>query len=102
MEAHVFSNMHQECIDIKLQPNEELSIHFIKTSTSIDYRMILYTNNGECILTPFHIYYDEGYLEYLFLLFRLETMNMIEFTLIMDYDREQKQFIIGRLPDHYE
>jgi hypothetical protein len=102
MEAYVFSKLHQECIDIPLQPNEELSIHFSKTSNTVNYKVLLYSENGETILEPSHIYYDEGYMEYLFLLFQLETMNIIEFTLIIDYEREKHKFILGHLPDYYE
>jgi len=99
MEAHIFSNLHQECIDIPLQPNEELSIHFIKMSNIIQCKVILYTKDGECILGPSHKYYNEGYIEYLFLLFELETLNLIQLKLIMDYDREQQKFILIHEPD---
>jgi hypothetical protein len=102
MESHIFSKINQECIDIPLQPNEELSIHFIKTLHHICCRVILYSKDGECILQPSHRYYDEGYIEYLFLLFQLETTNLIELKLVMDYDREQQQFILVRLPLCYE
>ena len=94
MEAHVFSNLLQECIDIPLQSDEELSIHFIKMSNHIEYKVILYSKDGETILGPTHNYYDEGYIEYLFLLFELETMNVIELKLIMDYDREHHKFVL--------
>ena len=102
MEANVFSNLLQECIDIPLQTDEELSIHFIKMSNTIMCKVILYTKDGECILGPSHNYYDEGYIEYLFLLFEIETMNMIELKLIMDYDREQQKFILIHLPSHFK
>jgi hypothetical protein len=101
MEA-IFSKLQQECIDIPLQQNEELSIHFSKTLYTIDCKVILYKNDTETILQPPHVYYDEGYIEYLFLLFRLVTMNLIEITLTMDYDREQQQFILIHLPNYYE
>ena len=102
MEARVFSNILQECIDIPLQPTEELSIHFNKTLNNVYYKVMLYSKDGERILEPSHTYYDEGYLEYLFILFQLETMNIIEITLIMDYDREQQKFILVHLPFYYE
>lgn len=94
MEAYIFSN--QECIDIPLQPNEELSIHFIKTWEDVHCKVILYSKDGEVetVLEPPHLYYDEGYIEYLFLLFQLESTNFIQCKLIMDYDREQQKFII--------
>ena len=102
MEDHVFSNLLQECIDIPLQPNEELSIHFSKTSTNVECKVILYRQDSETILTSPHLYYDERYIEYLLLLFELETINLIELTLIMDYDREQQKFVLIHVPSYYE
>jgi hypothetical protein len=102
MESHIFSKLLQECIDIPLQPNEELSIHFSKTSHSVDCKLILYSQDGETILEPSHMYYDEGYIEYLFLLFQLETLNIIQLTIIMDYDREQQKFVLIHIPSYYE
>ncbi len=98
MEAHIFSNLHQECIDIPLQPNEELSIHFSKTLNHVSCKVILYSKDGESILEPSHTYYDEEYIEYLFLMFQLETMNIIKLTIIMDYDREQQKFVLIQIP----
>jgi len=94
MENHIFSNLLQECIDIPLQPNEELSIHFNKTANHVECKVLLYMNDDEYVLEPSHRYYNEEYIEYLFLLFRLETLNLIEIKLIMDYDREQQKFVL--------
>jgi len=102
MEYHIFSNLHQECIYIPLQPNEEISIHFIKALSDVSCKVILYDNDREQILQPPHLYYDEGYIEYLFLLFQLETTNLIGLKLVMDYDREQQKFILVHLPCDYE
>lgn len=102
MESYIFSNLLQECIDIPLQPNEELSIHFSKLNNTIECKVILYSKDGETILKPSHIYYDEGYIEYLLLLFQLETINLIKLTLIMDYDREQQKFVLIHVPYYYE
>ena len=102
MESHIFSKLLQECIDIPLQPNEELSIHFSKTLNNVCCKVILYRHDGETILEPSHIYYDKGYVEYLFLLFQLETINLIELSLIMDYDREQQKFVLIHVPYYYE
>ena len=102
MESSIFSTLHHECIDIPLQHTEELSIHFSKKIHNVNCKVILYSKDGEIILNSSHSYYDKGYIEYLLLLFELETENLIELTLIMDYDREQQKFILGHLPDYYE
>jgi hypothetical protein len=102
MEDYVYSKLLQECIDIPLQPNQELSIHFTKSYNTVYCKLILYKQDGETILEPSHIYYDEGYIEYLFLLFQIETMNILHLRLIMDYDREQQKFVLIHVPSYYE
>ncbi len=102
MEDYVYSKLLQECIDIPLQPNQELSIHFSKSLNQVSCKLILYKQDGETILEPSHIYYDEGYIEYLFLLFQIETMNILHLRLIMDYDREQQKFVLIHVPSYYE
>jgi hypothetical protein len=98
MEEYIFSNIAKEClqtkINIPLKPREELSIHFIKNN-KVYFQVILYQEDTESILTSTHPYYDEEWLEYLFLMLQIETDNLIYIHLVLDYDREQETFILS-------
>jgi hypothetical protein len=96
MEDYIFSKIAKECLQdklyIPLQPREELSIHFIKNN-KVYFQVILYKEDTEYILSYDHPYYHEEWLEYLYLFFQIETENIIQMHLILDYDREQETFI---------
>jgi hypothetical protein len=103
MEEYIFSNIAKECLQnkiiIPLQPKEELSVHFIKNN-KVYFQVILYQEDTETILSSTHPYYDEWF-EYLFLIFQIETNNLIQLHLVLDYDREQETFILSN-QDQYK
>lgn len=95
MESYVFSRLVKEClqekIHIPLQPNEELSLHLIKKN-KVYSKLFVYTHDSEEEIKPTHLYYVDD-IEYLFLWFHIESINIIELCLILDYDRENETFI---------
>lgn len=95
MESYVFSKLSKECfrekINIPLASNEELSIHLIKTPFTEYAKTIITSDDGENEIYHSHPCYVN--IDYLFLWFLVETANMVEMHLVLDYDREQETFI---------
>ena len=94
MESYIFSRIHKclpEKINIPLESNEELSIQLIKTTTTEYAKIILYNEDGEDEINNTHRCYID--IDYLFFLFCIETSDIAEINLILEYDREQESFI---------
>jgi hypothetical protein len=89
MESYIFSRFClPEKIVIPLLPYEELSIHLIKTPYHESIKMILYGEDSEQEIHK-QSYID---MEYLFFQFLVETSELVEIHLILNYDREQEKF----------
>ena len=89
MESYIFSRFSlPEKIVIPLLPYEELTIHLIKTPCNERIKMILYDEDSEQEI------YNQPYvdMEYLFFQFLVETSELVEMHLILNYDREQEKF----------
>jgi len=92
MESFIFSKLANEClhnIKIPLHPHESIFIHLIKTPDNSYVKTILYSDDYESEIH--NQYYIDT--EYLFFRFLIETDNIIEIKLILEYDREQETFI---------
>jgi hypothetical protein len=100
MESYIFSRLYKwipEKINVPLRPNEELSIQLIKTPNTEYAKIILYSEDGENEITKTHPCYID--IDYLFFLFCIETSDIEQIHLILEYDREQESFI--HVHDYY-
>jgi len=100
MESYIFSRLYKclpEKINVPLRPNEELSIHLIKTTETEYAKLLLYSEDGEHEISKTHPYYID--IDYLFFLFCIETLGVEQIYLILEYDREQETFI--HIHDYY-
>jgi hypothetical protein len=94
MESYIFSRLYRclpEKINVPLQSNEELCIHLIKTPETEYVKLILTSGDGEHEITNTHPCYID--IDYLFFVFCIETSDMEEIHLTLEYDREQEMFI---------
>ena len=100
MESYIFSRLHKwlpEKINVPLRPNEELSIQLIKTPINEYAKIILYGVDGVHEINNTHPCYID--IDYLFFMFCIETSDIMQINIILEYDREQEMFI--HINDYY-
>ena len=99
MEETIYKKIARKClvdpVVIPLKSHEELCIHFIKENNKAYFNVILHTGDEEIHQHLFDTYYDEMLYEYMFIIFQINTKNISDIYLTLQYDREQETFIFS-------
>ena len=99
MEETIYKKIAKKClvdpVIIPLKSHEELCIHFIKENNKVYFNVILYNGDEEIHQYLFDTYYDEMLYGYMFIIFQINTKNISDIRITMQYDREQETFIFS-------